>query len=642
MTSKSENKASEGIYYGNFAGKFEDSVASHDVAGNVYIMDKKTLFVKGFVYDGQAPGAVMWVGTSGTRPSGNGVALSISPGAAVEPLEKFDGTRDLTLSLPGNLEAGQLAWLSVWCDLFTVDFGHVLLANMLVPEPVTISGFAFGAHNIMSGPVTLKNEKTLIIEDFSYDGNGPGAYFTVGVGRPSVRGYKVPDENGSDKALDQPYEGTTIELTLPDGVTFHDVEYFSIYCFPFRADFGHFAIPEIPRGNLPSSLATPKPKKSSSGVNCETMLPDVFNVAWLTRPDAIHMIFTGRIEPGTYMAFGVSGSQHATSMLNADATVAWIDTQSNLPRAEDYFLRDYAQCTGVSGACPDTQFGGTNDVIVQGFKIANGTTGIYVIRKLLSETGDNKHDKAHTGVKNIVWAIGPINNDGIVSKHSHTIQGIVRLDFERTPVINCNELPQTTDEPKQEVQVWPPRILSGIPTRQFHFTMGPSGGKPGYTGTTGQVSWGIAYWVNGLLIPKLVLKRGETYIFIIETGNNPSHTASYHPVYITSDPIGGFIQNTEQERQSLLGGVYYGIDGNQMPSEGATGSFCEYTPIDTSLRAEDTASFEEYKANQLLQCEEPRVPGVFQWRPDARTPQTLYYQCFQHRYLGWKIEISDE
>lgn len=29
------------------------------------------------------------------------------------------------------------------------------------------------------------------------------------------------------------------------------------------------------------------------------------------------------------------------------------------------------------------------------------------------------------------------------------------------------------------------------------------------------------------------------------------------------------------------------------------------------------------------------------WRPDQDTPDTVYYQCFTHRYLGWKINVHD-
>ena len=34
-------------------------------------------------------------------------------------------------------------------------------------------------------------------------------------------------------------------------------------------------------------------------------------------------------------------------------------------------------------------------------------------------------------------------------------------------------------------------------------------------------------------------------------------------------------------------------------------------------------------------------PGILQWTPDRDTPDTVYYQCFTHRFLGWKIHVLD-
>ena len=34
--------------------------------------------------------------------------------------------RDITLKLPKTLNAYEMLWLSVWCDVFEISFGHVL------------------------------------------------------------------------------------------------------------------------------------------------------------------------------------------------------------------------------------------------------------------------------------------------------------------------------------------------------------------------------------------------------------------------------------------------------------------------------------------------------------------------------------
>ena len=56
--------------------------------------------------------------------------------------------------------------------------------------------------------------------------------------------------------------------------------------------------------------------------------------------------------------------------------------------------------------------------------------------------------------------------------------------------------------------------------------------------------------MNGTLIPELRLKRGSTYTFIVEGGNDPDDLANYHPFYITSSELGGRIRNDNEVRKT--------------------------------------------------------------------------------------------
>ena len=64
----------------------------------------------------------------------------------------------------------------------------------------------------------------------------------------------------------------------------------------------------------------------------------------------------------------------------------------------------------------------------------------------------------------------------------------------------------------------------------------------------GQVGWGIAWYINGTLVPELVLTRGKTYTFIVEGGTDSSNLARFHPFYITSSINGGKLRRTEGVR----------------------------------------------------------------------------------------------
>lgn len=59
---------------------------------------------------------------------------------------------------------------------------------------------------------------------------------------------------------------------------------------------------------------------------------------------------------------------------------------------------------------------------------------------------------------------------------------------------------------------------------------------------TGLPSWGIAWYVDGVLIPELHLQRGITYTFRVAGGWDNSTQSKYHPFYITDSVDGGYEQ----------------------------------------------------------------------------------------------------
>lgn len=56
---------------------------------------------------------------------------------------------------------------------------------------------------------------------------------------------------------------------------------------------------------------------------------------------------------------------------------------------------------------------------------------------------------------------------------------------------------------------------------------------------TGQPGWGIAWYINGMLAPELVVQRGSTYTFTVEGGDNANSLMVYHPFYLTDSLTGG-------------------------------------------------------------------------------------------------------
>lgn len=177
----------------------------------------------------------------------------------------------------------------------------------------------------------------------------------------------------------------------------------------------------------------------------------------------------------------------------------------------------------------------------------------------------------------------------------------------------------------------------------------------------GHVGWGISWYINGLLIPEIHLVRGKTYTFVVEGGNNPDIPAKYHPFYITDDPIGGYEHKRDEEKQvshtiaefvtKYLTHIFLGLQAVRIfagvtrsragkVSPIGVGRLCNWTPDIDGPPADDFQSFGAYQRTLTLKCDQGE-PGIITWTPDRNTPDTVYYHCFTHRYLGWKIHIHD-
>lgn len=100
-------------------------------------------------------------------------------------------------------------------------------------------------HHGVSGDVFAVDSRTLFIKDFTYDGEGPAAYFYVGTSRaPNAQGaIRIRDERGSNGVLKR-YRKKDITLTLPEGKTLCDIKWFSVWCDEFSVDFGSVIIPK--------------------------------------------------------------------------------------------------------------------------------------------------------------------------------------------------------------------------------------------------------------------------------------------------------------------------------------------------------------------------------------------------------------
>ncbi|XP_055540426.1 protein Skeletor, isoforms B/C isoform X1 [Wyeomyia smithii] len=653
-------------YYGTKIGDLTQ--LHHGVSGSVYAVDARTLFLKNFNYDGEGPAAYFYVGNT-RAPSNKGAHRLRDERGRSGILRKYRN-EDITLSLPEGKTLRDIRWFSIWCDDFSVNFGDVVIRNDLdFPRPTKI-GQLSGVHDVSSESIVIVDAQTLLIPNFNYDGEAPDAKFWVGRGpKPSPQGIRIPDENGKETPLRR-YDKKTIVLTLPGDLTVFDIGHFGVWCEAFTVDFGHVRIPD--QINVPPSLKMLGISPQSK-LNCEVLLDDLaFEVRWAVAGESIVIQLVAKLEDGEYMAFGISPDNAQSIMVGADAAVVWVDKATGKGFAQDYYLDAKSQCSGGRGSCPDTRISeNSNSIRLLNAAMVNGYS-IVTYQRPLRATDHLDLPIFTNASQAIVWAIGPLNQRYEVSYHSQFLKSNKLVDFGRQPYWNCptpesdqhktQETPQklqnlepnrradSMQRPKAPATARPPAKPGAwdIPPIQcyepddgvFYAQMGPTGGKQGYPAITGHVGWGISWYINGLLIPEIYVVRGKTYTFVVEGGHDPDVPAKYHPFYITDDPVGGYEHQEEKAKKHIriFAGVHQTRTGQLMPT--GVGRLCNWTPNPDGPPADSYPSFGAYQRSLSLKCD-PGEPGVITWTPDADTPDTVYYQCFTHRYLGWRINVLD-
>lgn len=341
--------------------------------------------------------------------------------------------------------------------------------------------------------------------------------------------------------------------------------------------------------------------------------------------DLVRITLSARIREDQYMAFGLSGAQGRPQMIGGDVTVAFYDAELNSFHAVDYYMSHTAQCDGTSGVCPDERIGGRNDVILISGERKNNITTIVYTRPLQTNEPVKDLTIPRKGEVNVIAAFGPLNSRKEANAHSITDKTTddVRIDFSTTNDGNCeNSLYENKEDDK--IKPWPIQKIIGETV--FSARIGPTGGKRGYTPITGHPSWGIAWWINDLLIPELYVERGQTYTFIVEGGEDTTNPAHYHPLYICDSSEGGFGQKSEadQKKQKVYAGVEYNEEGYPYPT--AAGRYCEWEHK-TVDRSAETETFAEYVETLRLNCDSGEA-AILNWTVPMDAPDLLYYQVY--------------
>ena len=640
-----------------YLGKFSRNGANtyHSLAGHVFFdASNRRLFVGGLYLDGSAPAAYMWL-TDSTTPLSNGVRAGYNGRyGRVDDVNN----QDTNVTYPiGGVNTNYRS-LSVWCEAFTVSFGHVVI-------PVATDSFACSTSY---GPVVLGNTpashgvsanvhvlgpNTIGLKNLNFDGNAPATWFWAGTTSDVHDGFIVPDHTGSLATLST-LNNANIVLTLPTDYDVCNTNFLGLYCTQASQSFGQVYFSSSYGCSSCPAICKTVTQIAIPTFQCQD-LSSTDQVEYRYDPTNSLITFkfhTCNLEANEYFAFGLSASSSGVSMApNGDVVVCQYSTTGEVD-CSDYDLTIRSQCAlsggSYNGACPDTVFtGGVNNYINTQVETVNGLTTFTTTRAI---TTTDSHDKDITPgtPQYIIWARGgtfssPIN-DRWVLRHASSdrisASSPIQIDYDSTSTcLQPLQCPTTTPVPATPWDI-PPLCIDYL-NNQIEASIGNTGGRQGYEAITGRVGWGIAWYLNGLLIPEVYVLRGTTVTFHVNGGEDPTDSALYHPFYITDSSEGG-INVLAQAGESITENVVAGLDYNPITktvSNLTVGPYCEWS--ETQGNGDNFNTFEDYQDTLHYSCGNSVASGSFEWTPNVSTSNLVYYQCATHRLLGWKIHVVD-
>ncbi|KAK0093076.1 hypothetical protein PV326_014361 [Microctonus aethiopoides] len=619
-------------YRGKHLGKL--NAYHHQVTGDVYAVNEYTLLLTSFSYDGNGADAFFWAGAS-NRPGPQGFIVPDEWGTT-NVLERYFN-KDITLTLPDNKKITDIKWFAIYDLTSQNTFGDVYIPEEFdPPAPQKISQLSKRSHGVTSESIIIVDAKTITIPNFKYDGSGSDTYFWVGPGpQPSSNGVKVPDEWGYLDPLKE-YKGDDVTIQLPGEMTVFNIDWLSIFDIATRSNYGSVIIPD--GLNVPPSLVNII-KQTQTLPNC-IQLHKKYQMSWEIFGPQITIQLSGQIAEDEYMAFGLSGSEEKSQMEGADVTVAYMDGVRGF--AIDYNITAKAPCGKTlgqyKGVCKDELVGGLESNQLYTAVRENGINIITYRRTLISSDSGDKPYPTDRPVY-VIWALGKLDENKEPNFHDFYPKTNLKLELHRNePENTCVDF---TEINNKFIESWEKAIIFDNSIRTFKATIGPSGGKKGYQGITRQTSMGLAWYINGQLIPELYLQRGVTYNFHVHGGNNPHSPNLYHPLIISDESHGGYdrLSDEAQSHVRVLAGVEYTRRGRPRPT--AVGPLCLSKHSDRDRRLDDVfSSFKKFNRTLIHNCEEGDG-GILEVTPNSSWPDIVYYNSFTHANMGWKIHIVD-
>uniref|UniRef100_A0A0R3S538 Protein Skeletor n=1 Tax=Elaeophora elaphi TaxID=1147741 RepID=A0A0R3S538_9BILA len=430
----------------------------------------------------------------------------------------------------------------------------------------------------IKGRVYIVNETALQVINFTYNGKAPDLYFWLDQSdAPTVNGLKISTFEFGVAPIGPYRNAERVVLVLSGLHKISSFKSFSLFCFKYEHNFGTIPIPD--------TVIIPKPQFLATELRGSR-----YNVG--SGPILI-------IDRRTIKIFGFT--------FDGDKA------------PDGYFF---------VGRGPNVAHDSGVKVAMRGRDTAGMITAM---------------NERYRGGQDIILDLPAeydINHIDWLSVYCYKF----RVDFGHVSIMNVSQrIPPYVPPQKRfddielsKIDGWPLVSLLGTDDRlNFTFQLGPPGGRRGYQFMAHARPAKYVWYVNGYLAD-IYLKRGVTYTFNVEGGNDKSTSDFYNPLYISDDPFGGYAKLSNDEREQVK------IVAGHNPNETA-GRLCLWSHDGGDDEdADKFSSFIEYRRSLKLKCIESSKAATFQFTPTAETPDTLYYQSYSTYNMGWKIHVVDD
>ncbi|KAG9510585.1 Protein Skeletor, isoforms D/E, partial [Fragariocoptes setiger] len=609
------------------------SVGSHQLhSGPITIIDAQTFLVPELVYDPLATSAYFWLarGSKGLVP--NGLQLKDENGSA-SPLRKYNG-ETVVLSVPDDYTIYDFDYFGIWNADLQLAYGQTVIPQTarVPPSPKMLGIRPENKLNceILYDDLGFELRWVLDGDDIVMQLVGkiePGEYMAFGLGKDDARS----DMINADAVV-----------TWVDRVTghVHAVDYF----LSSKEQCSALSSSGPYRGSCPDV-------KFSGGSDSLTLLHGAiinsYTMVTFKRPQlGIDELYDQHVysdgQQSIIWSIGPLNSRNEISYhrlrTRGDTFIDFARTpQWNCPNPDLNATMTSSSSSSSLQPAPLTVAASQVTTSTVDRPATTNSNNIQQKNKPPTKLAPANDSRPRAPLGNTLRAPSTPSDHHHHQNHNHH-QTSTSNDNQTTAVGNNH---QRASKLASSGSNWviPPIVCPQDAT--FRVQIGPTGAHKGYESITGRPGWGISYYIDGLMIPELVVQRGKSYKFIVEAGNDKTNSAARHPFYITDSADGGFEYKSQEDsaNERIYAGVGTKADGQLVPT--AEGRLCEWhMSNDTTLPADNYTTFFDYQAVLRLHCG-PGSSSVLKFTPDVGTPDLLYYQCYTHRYMGWKIHVVD-